>query len=277
PVKAFVGHVVWLRDRCDAVLIQRLVSIRNEGRRRFGCPKAICLPDLMRDVVPGPPRILELLVDDRCRSDSRTALLRFGRLINPDHRGPQALEAGLRQQARIDQMLRAGMPLAQIWKLNIGTREVRGEDTSKVQSSGGRTRIGVVGHPYLLFDRYLSQGLVSRLESLDVAVRFTTGLPERAAFPEPSRSREICWFYEHELLGGAWYLLSQRLVDGLLLVSSFACGTAAVVNEIISRELTQFQIPIMTILLDEHTAEAGLLTRLEAFVELVRHNSSHKP
>jgi predicted nucleotide-binding protein (sugar kinase/HSP70/actin superfamily) len=137
-------------------------------------------------------------------------------------------------------------------------------------------RIGVIAHPYLLFDPALSIGLLDRLVDLGAEPVVSSATPEAAEFPEPSRAREICWYYEQELLRAANYMLSASRVDGLLLVSSFSCGTSAVVNEVINRELNHSGIPMSTLLLDEHTAEAGLSTRLEAFVDLVRHRAKYK-
>jgi predicted nucleotide-binding protein (sugar kinase/HSP70/actin superfamily) len=56
-----------------------------------------------------------------------------------------------------------------------------------------------------------------------------------------------------------------------LLVASFACGTGAVTNELIQRAAVhRHGVPTVMLLMDEHTGEAGLITRVESFVDLLR-------
>lgn len=280
PLKAYLGHVAWLRDKCDSIMILRLRCVKQGRKLRFGCPKAICLPDLVRATVLGLPPILELLQDEQSAS-SRDSFLDFGRRLDPDHKGMLALERAIADQKTTDERLRSGMPLSAIWSSDLRDSAVcpaSGPAPGNLRSalctpasSASAVRIGVIGHPYLLFDSALSLDLPDKLSGLGATVLYPAMLPEGVSFPEPTRSREISWLYEQELLGAAWYFLNNKLVDGLLLVSSFACGTSAVINEVIAREMAHAGIAMMTILLDEHTAESGIMTRLEAFVEMVRH------
>ena len=289
PVKACFGHVEWLRDRCDAVLVPRIVCLKQDGRPRFGCPKALALPDLVRSVVFPRPRIIELNLDEQLEP-VRKSYLGLARLLTSDHRGGPALELALQRQRGMDATLRSGVPFARFWEISHSSFVIRHSSLSdsrstvrkpQAQSPAPRPvtpalRIGVIAHPYLLFDPTLSVGLLDRLVDLGAEPVVSSATPETAEFPEPSRAREICWYYEQELLRAANYMLSASRVDGLLLVSSFSCGTSAVVNEVINRELNHSGIPMSTLLLDEHTAEAGLSTRLEAFVDLVRHRAKYK-
>jgi predicted nucleotide-binding protein (sugar kinase/HSP70/actin superfamily) len=208
--------------------------------------------------------LLELLQDEQLMS-RRASMLRMGRYLNPDHMGPKALVRAQAAQEAFEQRLRAGMAVNRIWdSAETGT-------VPDSRASLESLTIGVIGHRYLLFDSALSLSLPARLTALGVRVRTASDVPEGFVFPEPLASERVNWHHEHELLAAARYYLEKEPVDGLLLVSSFACGTAAVVNEIIRRELDPAGIPVMTILLDEHTGESGLSTRLEAFVDMVRH------
>jgi predicted nucleotide-binding protein (sugar kinase/HSP70/actin superfamily) len=286
PVKTYLGHLEWLRNRCDAILIPRVVCLKQDGRLRFGCPKALALPDLVRSLISPVPRILELNLDERLET-ARESYLGLARLLNPDHKGSLAFEQGVREQSETDLRLRSGAPFAIFWRdaapkgetpdSNLETQKLRNRVSNfELRISDLRLRVGIIAHPYLLFDSTLSIGLKEKLENLGAQVFTPVTVPETATFPESARSREICWYYEQELLRSASYLLADGRVDGLLLVSSFSCGTSAVINEVINRELNHSGIPMPTILLDEHTAEAGLMTRLEAFVDLVRHRAKYK-
>jgi predicted nucleotide-binding protein (sugar kinase/HSP70/actin superfamily) len=67
-------------------------------------------------------------------------------------------------------------------------------------------------------------------------------------------------------------MVEGESVSGLLLVSSFACGTSAVTNELIRLMVHDSgrEIPVLQLLFDEHTGEAGLATRLESFIDVIR-------
>jgi benzoyl-CoA reductase/2-hydroxyglutaryl-CoA dehydratase subunit BcrC/BadD/HgdB len=49
----------------------------------------------------------------------------------------------------------------------------------------------------------------------------------------------------------------------------FTCMPEIVAQNILTRVSKEQGIPILTLISDEHTAEAGVVTRLEAFVDLL--------
>jgi len=72
-------------------------------------------------------------------------------------------------------------------------------------------------------------------------------------------------------------VLHAKEYDGLIHLAPFTC-----MPEIVARNImpsTKENIPVLTILCDEQITKTGMLTRLEAFVDLlerkrrVRHNS----
>jgi predicted nucleotide-binding protein (sugar kinase/HSP70/actin superfamily) len=46
-----------------------------------------------------------------------------------------------------------------------------------------------------------------------------------------------------------------------------------VAKSVLSSVSKHYSIPVMTLVLDEHAAEAGFRTRLEAFVDMINHKS----
>ncbi|HHW13104.1 MAG TPA: CoA protein activase [Firmicutes bacterium] len=59
-------------------------------------------------------------------------------------------------------------------------------------------------------------------------------------------------------------------LDGVIQVLPFTCMPEIVAQSITPAVSAAYQLPILTLVLDEHSAEAGVLTRLEAFVDLLR-------
>ncbi len=62
----------------------------------------------------------------------------------------------------------------------------------------------------------------------------------------------------------------RKEVDGVVFLVSFACGPDSLISELIMRDMKVVGLPFLEITMDEHSGEAGLLTRIESFVEMVR-------
>jgi predicted nucleotide-binding protein (sugar kinase/HSP70/actin superfamily) len=68
---------------------------------------------------------------------------------------------------------------------------------------------------------------------------------------------------------GGYYLAGE--VDGIIGVIAFGCGPDSLMIDVVTRAAKRkFNKPLMNITIDEHTAEAGLVTRLEAFVDMLQ-------
>jgi len=93
-----------------------------------------------------------------------------------------------------------------------------------------------------------------------LALQKNCGLPKR-----------LFWTFSDIALKAAHFLFKQGRVDGVLHLTAFGCGPDSLLNKFIELEAKQQRnIPFMTLMLDEHTGEAGVATRLEAFVDMVR-------
>ena len=77
------------------------------------------------------------------------------------------------------------------------------------------------------------------------------------------------WNYGRRAVGAVTYLLKETNIHGIIFLSSFGCGIDSFVSDIIQRYVKTTNIPYVKLTLDEHAAEAGLNTRLEAFMDVV--------
>jgi len=64
-------------------------------------------------------------------------------------------------------------------------------------------------------------------------------------------------------------LSARRGYDGVLHIAPFTCMPEIVAESILPAVSRDYNIPSMTLMLDEHSAETGIITRLEAFVDLL--------
>ncbi len=256
PVKIFLGHIDELRDQVDLIFVPRLVCWRLGRDYFFGCPKAIGLPDLTTATFPRLPGMVELTIDERQHQQETAFLLtakQLGVPLNHARRAYQEACAPALPPKTERTYLRNGLPRSL---------------PEKPPLPG--IRIGIIGHPYILFDEFLGVQIINFLQELGVSpvIPFPD---EEAILKETQQPWYPNWFYELELLAGARMCVTQHQVQGVILVTTFACGTASVTNETIGTIIGRHRpLPTLTLLIDEHTGETGLKTRLEAFVELVK-------
>ncbi len=123
-------------------------------------------------------------------------------------------------------------------------------------------------------DEYISMGIVEKLKSMGAQV-YTMEMLERNSILEGASilSKDIFWNYERNILGAGLYFLKQKNVDGVIMISAFGCGPNSITEELLERIYKrEKEVPFMLITIDEHSGEAGIMTRLEAFIDLLRFN-----
>ncbi|AGL01972.1 hypothetical protein [Desulfoscipio gibsoniae] len=147
-------------------------------------------------------------------------------------------------------------------------------------------RIGLVGEIYTLLEPFTNLDIERKLGNLGVEVDRSIYLSE--------------WINEHLFMGLVKNMRSSHLVrqkavkylghfvgghgmetvgntvlyaeegyDGVIQLLPFTCMPEIVAQSILPRVSAELGIPAMTLIVDEQSGEAGLVTRLEAFVDLL--------
>ena len=78
------------------------------------------------------------------------------------------------------------------------------------------------------------------------------------------------WTFEYELVGATRLALKRKDIAGIIGVTTFGCGPDGVILEEVQLLSSETGLPMTMLSLDEHSAEAGLVTRIEAFVDMLR-------
>jgi predicted nucleotide-binding protein (sugar kinase/HSP70/actin superfamily) len=270
PVKIYYGHILDLADKCDRLFVSRLVSVEKTGADTYTCPKLIGLPDMIKSSFQGAPEMIEFVIDLQNRSLASSARELGSQLGTPARSVRKILARALRRQEEYDGLLLEGSRPDEAMKRVIGNGN--GDRSARRPAPPpGDINIALVGHEYLIHDHYISHDLPSRLEQLGANVTYMTQVPPAQIEHQLSRYPGVSWSYEKELLGAASHFLDRDDIDGVMLVIGFACGPDSIIGEIITREvITEDSPPMTTLVLDEHTGAAGVATRVEAFVDLIR-------
>ncbi len=269
PVKVFYGHVRALmeRDDLDFIFLPRLVSVE---RRSFICPKFMGIPDMIRvNLVPRVP-LLDVCVDmSRGSGGLRRAAVEVGERLGAGKR--QALGA-LKVACGL---WREGMAASGKRRPQCQPRSARrGSDGTGTGNAPEEPALNLLtlGHAYNLDDPYTSLGLREHLKELGCEVWTVDDFPpaslEEAIAGLP---RHLFWTSGRRILAAARHVAQHHCVDGIVHLVSFGCGPDSLVGEMVQREtLRRGGMPFLLLTIDEHSGEAGLLTRLEAFVDMIR-------
>ncbi|NLJ66148.1 MAG: hypothetical protein GX340_02395, partial [Clostridiales bacterium] len=191
PVKLFHGHVADLVGRVDAIFIPRLISI-SPGE--FICPKFIGLPEMIKNSIKDLPPLLILNYDlHKHKKDHAKAFYELGRQLGlVKERIILAYREALRRQAALKMVLEAGHnPLAILHPRD------RWDDIPNARGT-----IGILGHPYLLYDRYLSMDMIKRIYDFGYNVRVPANVPEkRIEDGLKGMPKKFFWTYGKRILG----------------------------------------------------------------------------
>ena len=260
PVKVFYGHALALKDKVDALFIPRMVSVEKHTHT---CPKMLGLPDMIRFAEDGMPPIIAPTIDfHESFWHNYKAVYQVGSIFTRNPR--KILRAGMgswEQHRTYHEHLARG----------LAPRDAMSGDGQKL-SNGRVLKIAVIGHHYNVFDSFTTMSLLERLHGMDADVVTSDMIPEDVQRAElKNLPRDIYWSYEREIVGSVLACVRRKLVDGVIFMISFACGPDSILQVVCEQERKAAgNLPMMSMVIDEHTGEGGFITRIEAFVDMLR-------
>jgi predicted CoA-substrate-specific enzyme activase len=251
PIKIGFGHVEWFKDKgVDRIFFPAVIDLhRNPAESISLCPftesfslmaraatstrmlaPSVCLNGNPEDFVGSVPEIRNL----------------FGK---NDGEVREAYEAAAAAQRDFQK---------ELWK--------RGSEAADAGRKNGRPIWAVIGRPYTLHDPFLNLNLSRHLGKLGVVALPVDFIPLNgtggAEWPGAPH-----WRYNQQAIQAALWAAGQEDIQPVIL-TNFGCGLDAFNLRHIGRIMTGK--PHLVLEFDEHRAEAGLITRIEAFQDEIR-------
>ncbi|MBU4561301.1 acyl-CoA dehydratase activase-related protein [bacterium] len=268
-IKVAFGHVKDLIGKVDYLFLPRLVSLE---RGTYICPKFIGFPDMIRSAFDNLPPVIDTSFNLRRRpSNLFLPMCRIGRIFKKSFLSiHQAYKKALEEESKYLSSLRKGNLLPEVlssWEENPPPLL----NTHLKSKSGGELRIALVGHPYNLYDFFVNLNIIKKLENLGARVITPEMVSPLAIKKETDKiPQEVYWSLGREIVGASFYLIESGSIDGLVHLGSFGCGPDSFLRELIADKIRKYpEIAYLSLILDEHSGEAGLVTRLEAFIDLI--------
>ncbi len=266
PVKLFLGHVVSLIDKCDYIFAPTVISL---GRKAYNCSKIIGLPNMTRALIPECPMILAPEINlEKWRYHVYYHIYKMGRHFTSN---PFKIEKAIEEAWESNLAYRSKMSDEGITCPEVINRmcQINQQLDSNCNPSPLLT-IAVIGHPYVLYDDYLNHRLISRLKSMGVKILVPEMVPEdELDIAAKKMVGTPHWSFETDIIGAGEYYLEAK-VDGIINLSVFGCGPDSMMVDFVKHRARELGIPFLYLSLDEHASEGGLITRLEAFLDMIK-------
>lgn len=252
PVKVFHGHVYSLKDKVDYIFIPRYISVDTN---EYTCPKFCGLPDMSLLNLKENIRVLEIKLHlDKNIKYTFKSLKELSIKINIEY-------------SKVIEVFKNTLDL-----FNKSEEEKSKCNLNQVHNSKKLT-ISVLGHPYVIYDHYVSMKLIDKLKKRNIEVYTPRSIDKKTkrlnAYPFQGK---VFWGVGFENLGSAFTFAEDDNVNGIIYLSPFACGVDAFIIEFIERQFKaqyNYNVPFLKLTIDEHTGEAGFNTRLEAFLDMI--------
>lgn len=260
--KIFMGHVVSLIGRCDAVFVPCYASC---DMHRGYCTKFQSMTDLVRNTFRTELRVISLLVENGSDAKAiRNAFIELGQRLGASRKDAKlAYKQAVQAQQRADEQRARNQE--EILKLMEEYRHVVASDPSKTEQAP--LSILIVAHPYIAFDQYMAMDIINALKQLDCTVLFACDTDHAKAYKASlDFSSTMPWVINRELIGSILMLKDQ--VDGIVLISAFPCGPDSMTDDTIMRCI--HGVPILNLMIDAQTGTAGVQTRLESFIDILQ-------
>jgi predicted CoA-substrate-specific enzyme activase len=253
PMKLLHGHAAMLKD-ADYVLYPCAIRLgRKDGdsSQKYSCPLVQASPFIIRNVLDFGERLLIPIIDfSRGDDDVIKNLVDVAvKMGFSNKEGQEAALAGIESQRKFE-----------------ADQAVLGRELLRQVRQSGQLGVVLFARSYMSQDTGANLGIAEKLAQLGVVPIPLDFLPLESVNAKDYSDRPY-WFYENKYIAGADITVSDPQLYGLWL-TNFGCGPNSFIIHIV--EDIMGGKPLGQLEIDEHAAEAGIVTRLEAFVDTIQ-------
>lgn len=268
--KLYFGHTLALKDKVDYLFIPRFGS---DHHTYVGCPKFIGLAEVLRSLIPDLPPIIMPHYNKAKSGHGKFALFR------------KAYKVGLNFTKNPIKIIKAIFKAIKAQKFHYKTLIIDEQTLHKWERSEvllneppilvekeRQLKIALVGHSYVLNDPYSALGIRSSLQEHGVDFITSEQMPRNLIDKQMDKlDYDLYFLYEREILGTIMHFIESKTVDGIIHLMIFSCGPDSIAGEVAARlSKRDPDVPLLQLVFDELTAEAGMKTRIEAFLDMLR-------
>ncbi len=239
--KNYLGHIDYLKDKCDYILVPR---IDNYNINNQTCTNFLAAYDIVNNLYN--IKILNYDIDIQKHKTLKKGLITVAYFL------------GISKKDAVKAYYYA-MHKYKKYQKNSILQNNKNLNSNKI-------KILIVAHPYVIYDEFMGKDILKYLKEENIAIIYSDRFDKKKALKESEKLASNLYFiYARENVGAV--SLSQNKVDGIIFVSSFPCALDSLANELL---MLKVKIPYINIVIDDATSFAGIETRLESFIDLLK-------
>ena len=242
-LKIYLGHIEELKDKCDYILVPRIFSLTKSEQV---CTNFNCLYDLVRNTFKDI-KILNYNIDVKHHHSEKSGFIKIGKEL-----GFSIIESAS-----------AYNKAKEIENNYYKNEEKKAKNTLK----SNKTKILLLGHPYILKDNLIGKTITNYLEQNNISIIYSYQIPrDLIEFNCSKISTKIHFTINKELIAAFNYFKDK--VDGTIILTAFPCGPDSLSNEMIIRKRKKH--PTLLLTFEDLTNNTAVITRLESFLDMLK-------
>lgn len=265
PIKLSHGHVVnVIRKGVKRVFIPSVINLQKSsdgGPNTFACPYAQSFPYTVKASID--------FQGHGVRVD--TPVVYFGR-------GPEFALKNLTEYGK--RIGRSKRDIQKAFTIAMAAQDEfykkilqRGADALSAIKEGDKAMV-VIGRPYNSADPGANLNVHKKLTDLGVTAIPIDMLPSSTSADGDKDLENMYWGYGQKILKAAKVIRGHDNLYGVY-ITSFGCGPDSFITHFFKKTIGGK--PFLQIEIDEHSADAGAVTRLEAFLDSIKNAKKTKP
>lgn len=239
-MKNYIGHVSYLKDKCDYILIPR---IDNYGIDNQTCTNFLALYDIINNLFD--IKILNYNINLNQKETEEMGLINIVTKFGYSKEYAKKVYKKAYKKAK-----------------TIKEKLIK-ENIKKLESK--KTKILFLGHPYNIYDNMIGKQIIKYLENNNIEIIYsdlfhsdiTNDLSKKLSYG-------LYFKYNKENIGSI--PLTEDKIDGIIFLSTFPCGPDSLTNELVFRKVKK---PYLNLIVDDTDGMAGLETRIESFIDIL--------
>jgi predicted CoA-substrate-specific enzyme activase len=251
PVKVAYGHVANLIEKgIDRIFLPSIIDLEKENddvNRSYNCPLIQGIPFMLRPAFRDRARILSpSIFMAKEKENLKGQMKKIGREFGKETGEiTSAITAALKAQEEFERI-----------------RRERGQEILKTLKKNNEAVV-VIGKPYNVHDLGLNLNIAKKLRHLGVlAIPFD--LLPLDGIELPPHYSNLVWKNEQNLLRAAILAKNNASLNPIM-ITNYGCGPDAFFWKYL--EETMEEDPYLLLEVDEHSGDAGMITRVEAFLD----------
>jgi len=236
-LKNYIGHVAYLKDKCDYILIPR---IDNYGLDNQTCTNFLSCYDIINNMFN--INILNYNINLINSETEEKAFISIGKKL------------GISRMESSNAYLYAKIKNRLLRKEKILT------NLKKLKSN--KKKVLIVGHSYNMYDNLIGKPIIEILKEFDIEIIYSDLFFDKDESKKYTKG--LYWKYSKESISSISKCIDK--IDGIIFLSVFPCGLDSLVNELVIRKINK---PYINLVIDDIESSGGIETRIESFIDII--------